>query len=110
MKLLSNQFANLPDSQKKGLLQKVFNTCDCKMSSTDPSWKWQGMFEDMAKMDMSIFRYNLPKGKNIWHDRHAGVGGLRNPSIRVTKHMDIVITDILGHAYDQEIISNLQII
>lgn len=87
-------FENLEHSKLQQIIKNVLHNCDAKFYSDDMSFLFQGCWEDLAKEDMSIYKYTGPKGKGIWRGIHNSSGGITNPNIHLTKHIAQVIRDI----------------
>jgi hypothetical protein len=88
----------LSDSEKTDIIKQIFKSCKCRVHSDDPSFYWQGMWEDLSKHDGSIFKFTGTPGKGIWRGRHARSNsnpkydpqfsrGQQSDEIRVTKHI-----------------------
>jgi hypothetical protein len=60
--------------------------CSC------PAYFFQSHWEDMDSHDSSVFPFPGPKGKGIWHARHAD--GLLQPGISMCKHIAACIHEI----------------
>jgi hypothetical protein len=67
---------------------------ECRIHSNDPSFYYQGMWEDLAKVGATIYKFPGPNGQGIWRARHSASGGLAVPEIRITKHIAHVIQEI----------------
>lgn len=81
-------------------IKSLVHNCDAKFYSDDPSFYWQGVFEDLSMEKMSIYPFTGTNGRGIWRDRHFQSGGLQNPKIRVTKHIAQVIMFIDDYIQD----------
>lgn len=79
--------------QVKDIKNMVWSA-EAKLYSNDPSFYYQGMWEDLATVGGAAFPFPGPKGDGIWRQRHAQSGGLANPMVRITKHMGQVIGNI----------------
>lgn len=75
-------------------LENMIWKAEAKLYSNDPSFYYQGMWEDLAEVNGAAFAFPGPKGDGVWRARHAQSGGLANPRIRITKHMGQVIGNI----------------
>lgn len=82
-----DQIAGQPLETITNYVQTMLNNADVKLYSDDPSFYYQGFWEDLAKVDMSIYDFPGPKGQDKWHNIYANSGGLKNDNIRVTKHI-----------------------
>ena len=89
-------------------LKKVIHGCDVKFYSDDPSFFYQGMWEDLDHEKMAIYKFTGPKGKGIWRGIHQAAGGLSNPNIRITKHFAQIISEV--DTYIPQISQNLKVI
>lgn len=78
---------SLDVNSKKQAVQQIISSCDVKLYSDDPSFYYQGFWEDLAKVNMSIYPFPGPAGTGKWADIHYGSGGLKNSKVRVTKHI-----------------------
>ena len=81
-------------SSLESLIKIIVHQCDAKFYSDDPSFFYQGCWEDLAKEKMAIFKFPGPNGSGVWHDRHAASGGLANDNIHLTKHISQIINEI----------------
>jgi hypothetical protein len=97
-----------PYSKIEKVIYKIIQNCDIKFYSNDPSFYYQGVWEDLEKENMSIYRFIGPRGKGIWHDRHAESGGLFNSNIHVTKHIAQACFEI--NQFVPEVVKNLKVI
>lgn len=82
--------------QRKALVDMI-NNCDVKVHSNDPSWYWQGMWEDDDKNHLAIYKFKGTRGHGIWRARHTNSGGLKKPPIRLTKHLYDLMLDITSN-------------
>lgn len=89
-------------------LKKAIHGCDVKFYSDDPSFFYQGMWEDLDHEKMAIYKFTGPKGKGIWRGIHQAAGGLSNPNIRITKHFAQIISEV--DTYIPQISQNLKVI
>jgi hypothetical protein len=87
-------FTALNEHDRERAVQEMIWKCPVKVYSNDPSFYYQGVWEDLAKVDGAVFDFPGPTGTGYWHDRHAGSGGLANSNIRITKHMAQIIKDM----------------
>lgn len=99
---------NMSYSQLEKALRDCIHNCDVKFYSDDPSFYWQGVFEDLDKEGLSIYKFPGEKGSGYWRNIHAASGGLQNPNIRLTKHLAQVVNEI--DSYIKEISQKLYII
>jgi len=99
-----NDFSNwysLSKEEKENILQQIFELCTCLMYSDDPSFFYQGVWEDLDKENLALFKF--PKqyeGKGIWHARHNAGSSLSNPNVHVTKHIAQIAESYLGFIDD----------
>lgn len=83
---------------------QMVQNCDIKVFSDDPSFYYQGFWEDLDNLNMTIFPYNGPNSDGIWTERHGTSGGnLVIPEIRVTKHLKQIMDHIWD--YKEQVIS-----
>lgn len=68
--------------------------CDIKFYSDDPSFYWQGTWEDLAENNASIYPFKGKRGDHTWRKRHGASGGLLHPEIRITKHLAQILYDL----------------
>lgn len=85
-------FHNQDTATQTKMLGDVFFKNDCKIHSNDPSFFYQGAWEDMADKDASVFPFPGPKGDGVWRQKHMASGGLQQSKVRITKHMAQVIS------------------
>lgn len=78
---------SLDKNAKKQAVQQIISSCNVKLYSDDPSFYYQGFWEDLAKVNMSIYPFPGPSGTGKWQSIHFASGGLANPKVRVTKHI-----------------------
>ena len=98
-----NQYLGTPEEFQKYTaeeqvmaMEDMLWKCECKLHSNDPSFYYQGMWEDLAKLDGTVFQFPGPKGDGVWRAHHAQSGGLAIPDIRITKHMAQIIDNFDG--------------
>lgn len=85
---------NLIDNKlSKDDVKNIIKKCDVQFYSDDTSFYYQGFWEDLAKNHLSIYPFSGVKGKGVWRDIHSNSGGLANPEIRVTKHLEQLLLD-----------------
>src|SRR5574344_902846 len=106
-KFLKQDFYKLTYSQEMPLIKQVIHNCDVKFYSDDPSYYFQGSWEDGEKAGIAIYKYTGEPGKNIWHDKMVNSGGLQNPNIHLTKHIAQIVEQI--DSYLPKICQNLKI-
>lgn len=75
----------------KAYVKSLLHNADAQFYSDDPSFWYQGVFEDLDSENMSIFNFKGPQGRGIWRGIHSDSGGLQDPKIRVTKHIAQII-------------------
>lgn len=89
---------DLPDTMSSSDLKEgvdsMIDGCDLKFYSDDPSFYWQGFWEDLDASNSAIYPFEGTKGDHTWEDRHADSGGLLNSKIRVTKHITQILIDM----------------
>jgi hypothetical protein len=103
-----SQFLGTKSEFNKTDLEKfkqMLRQAPVKVYSNDPSFYYQGAWEDMSKHDATVFPFPGPAGDGVWHDRHQQSGGLENPDFHITKHMAQIAEQI--DAYAPEILSKL---
>lgn len=83
----AKRFLDQNPTNKATAVQQIISSCDVKLYSDDPSFYYQGFWEDLQKVDMSIYPFPGPSGNDYWTNIHFGSGNLANPHIRVTKHI-----------------------
>ena len=89
-----DEFTEKDERDREKSVEEMVWGCPVKVYSNDPSFYYQGNWEDLAKVDGVVFDFPGPTGTGYWHDRHAGSGGLANSNIRITKHMAQIIEDM----------------
>jgi len=92
-----NAFTALNEHDRERAVQEMIWKCPVKVYSNDPSFYYQGVWEDLAKVDGTVFDFPGPTGTGFWHNRHQASGGLTNPNIRITKHMAQIIQHIRSY-------------
>jgi hypothetical protein len=88
------EFQQKTAEQQIAAIEEMIMSAEAKLYSNDPSFYYQGMWEDLATVGGAMFPFPGPKGDGVWRARHAQAGGLANPMIRITKHMGQVIGNI----------------
>ncbi len=79
-------------AEQKKIMKEMFQKCDIQVHSDDPSFYWQGFWEDLAKNDLAVYPFKGKKGSGSWSNRHYVSGGLKDAEIRITKHLyDLMI-------------------
>ena len=101
-----SELIDLSKNEIKTKWKSIVDNCDLKFHSNDPSFYWQGFWEDLDSKGAAIFPFKGPKGKGIWRDIHAESGGLYDSKFRVTKHITQILLDL--KEYEGEIIQYLQ--
>ena len=96
-KLVTDDFSKASFSVVAISLRKKKKKCDVRFYSNDPSFYWQGSWEGLDKNDLSIYKFNGPKGDGVWDSRHANSGGLMNSEIHLTKHLAQIVRTIDGY-------------
>ena len=91
-------FAALPVNQQVQGLIRMSRECPLQIWSSDPSFYYQGMWEDLARIGGAAYRFPGPEGYDIWHNKHKKAGGLRNSDVRITKHLAQIINDFNRNA------------
>lgn len=84
--------------EKTQIISQIMDTCDVYLYSDDPSFYYQGMWEDLDKQGIALFKFTGPSGKGVWTQRHVASGGLSNPEIRVTKHIAQLMREYKNYA------------
>lgn len=98
--------ANMGYSQLESALKQCIHKCDVKFYSDDPSWFFQGAWEDCDKEGLSIYKFPGPNGKGIWRQKHQLSGGMTGDA-HLTKHLTQVVDTI--DDYIREISQKLNI-
>lgn len=88
------EFQQKTSTEQISVLDNMIWKAEAKLYSNDPSFYYQGMWEDLASVGGAAFSFPGPKGDGVWRARHAQSGGLANSMIRITKHMGQVIGNI----------------
>jgi hypothetical protein len=87
-------YAKLKVKDKIAKMKDLIWKDECRVHSNDPSFYYQGMWEDLAKVDGTIYKFPGPTGTGLWRTRHNASGGLSVPEIRITKHIAQIIQEI----------------
>jgi len=74
-------------------LETIMDQCDVKFYSSDDSFFYQGAWEQLDSMGLSIYQFPGPRGKGIWKDIHRGSGGLSGGAY-LTKHLSQLIDEL----------------
>lgn len=78
----------------KNTLKEIIDKCDMQFYSDDPSFYWQGFWEDLDSVGAAIYPFKGTKGDATWRTKHVATGGLLNPKFRVTKHITQLLFDL----------------
>ena len=89
-----NTFDSLTPEQQTSAVAKLMLNGPVKLYSNDPSFYYQGIWEDLAKVDGALYSFPGPPGDGVWHDKHVKSGGLSNPNIRISKHIAAIAFNI----------------
>lgn len=92
--------------EKVQILKNYIRLAPVRVYSNDPSFWYQGMFEDLEAYDGNIYPYKGPKGDGVWRDRHVSSGGLAKPPLRITKHMGQIMQ--VFDSYIKDIVAKLK--
>ena len=93
-KYITGNYQSLPVGTQSQLLQQVFNFCDVRFYSDDPSYYYQGIWEDNEKENLAIYKFPGEAGSGVWHARHAQSGGTSDVNSRLTKHIAQVVQEL----------------
>lgn len=93
-------------SELKKFWQSVRDKCDLRFYSDDPSFYWQGFWEDLSNQRSAIKPFKGTHGTGRWREIHQKSGGLINGKLRVTKHITQILLD-LESAHENKIINYL---
>ena len=74
---------DLDYKDQQQFIYSLINEGTIKFWASDPSFIFQGLWENADKLGFSIFPYTGIKGKGIWSKRHMG----EFPAIYLTKHL-----------------------
>jgi len=80
---------------KTATIELLIESSDCKVYSDDPSFYYQGHWEDLAKNNLSIFTFPGPKGTGKWSAIHSDT---QANGVHITKHLAQLSKEIMGYA------------
>lgn len=83
----------LPD--KTATIELLVESADCKVYSDDPSFYYQGVWEDLYKQGLSIFKFPGPEGDGLWSARHSDT---QARGVHVTKHIAQLAKEIYEYS------------
>jgi hypothetical protein len=89
--ILTSDFKNMDQATKESVLTRVLEECDIRFHSDDPSFQWQGVWENLSKLRLSIYGFRGPKGDGIWQQRHLST---IDGDVYLTKHMVQVLDEL----------------
>ena len=92
----------LPD--KTAVIELLLEASDCKVYSDDPSFYYQGVWEDLYKKNLSIFKFPGPAGDGKWSARH---GDTKIDGVHLTKHLAQLAQEI--YSYSETIAAQVSI-
>jgi hypothetical protein len=83
--ILPPNLKTMKKEDREPLIKQVIDTCDIRFHSDDPSYQFQGVWEQLSKLGLSIYKFKKgEKGKDIWKNRHQAAGA---GDIWLTKHL-----------------------
>jgi hypothetical protein len=77
-------FKEADESLKEDLIRKVIEECDVRFHSDDPSFLWCGVWENLSKLNLAIYKFRGTKGNGVWQQRHKDAGA---GDAYLTKHL-----------------------
>lgn len=93
------QFLNI--NAIRTFLKSIFDNCDIKLYSDDPSFYWQGFWEDLDSIGASIYPFKGVHGTGKWRGIHSTWKNkqyndklLKNNRLRMTKHITQIILNL----------------
>ena len=78
----------------KKFWEDVVDNCDLRFYSNDPSFYWQGFWEDLSNQRAAIKPFKGKHGTGRWRKIHQDSGNLLNGKLRVTKHIAQILLDL----------------
>jgi hypothetical protein len=99
-KIVPPNFDSLSRSQKSQILQQVFQQCDARVNCNCAHFYWGGMHEDLAKRGGAATIFQGTRGNGTWRAIHQASGGLKDPHVRICKHIKQVIDTITTYTND----------
>lgn len=78
----------------KKFWEEVVDNCDLRFYSNDPSFYWQGFWEDLSNQRAAIKPFKGKRGTGRWRKIHQDSGNLTNGKLRVTKHIAQILLDL----------------
>jgi hypothetical protein len=96
---------SLPQQNATQILKQAFDQCDVKVNCNCHHFLFGGAWEDLAKKGGSSMKFMSTKGTGVWRKRHARSGGLKDPYVRVCKHLAQVLDEL--EQYIPEILKKL---
>lgn len=94
------EFEGLTSELKAQALTQILSNAECRVHSDDPSFFYQGCWEDLSKIKMNIYQFPVGyAGNGIWTQKHATRNGQRlnatDPRyyFHVTKHIAQIAKD-----------------
>lgn len=90
-----SEWRNLTLPDKTAVIELLLESSDCKVYSDDPSFYYQGAWEDLYKKNLSIFKFPGPAGDGIWSAKH---GDTQIDGVHVTKHIAQLASEIYSYA------------
>lgn len=101
-----NELHLLEKNELKAFWKKAMDNCDLRFYSNDPSFYWQGFWEDLSNQRSAIKPFKGKRGTGRWRDIHQASGNLLNGKLRVTKHIAQILID-LDDVYEKRIVDYL---
>lgn len=78
----------------KKFWEEAADNCDLRFYSNDPSFYWQGFWEDLSNQRAAIKPFKGKHGTGRWRKIHQDSGNLLNGKVRVTKHIAQILLDL----------------
>jgi hypothetical protein len=82
--ILPQNLKRMSSSDRLPLIKQVIDTCDIRFHSDDPSFYWQGIWQQLSKLSLSIYKFKGTKGDGTWKARHQAAGA---GEIFIGKHL-----------------------
>ncbi len=87
-------------TNRRLLVTQMLQNCPIQVHSDDASFYYQGSWEDLSRENGTVFPFQGTPGNGVWRSYHAASGNLKNPNIRITKHIQQAL-DMLNSLTDK---------
>jgi hypothetical protein len=81
------EYQEFSQSEQQELVELAIKEAEVRVWANDPSFYFQGAWENLADIGASVYNFPGPNGKDVWNNRHFASGGLDFKRMHLTKHI-----------------------